>query len=97
MPPFDALFLAGLIAYAAGAGVALAGFGAPRRARIGGFSLALAGALLEIAAAVSGIGQPATTLTLPFGVPLFSWTVRLNALSAYFNLALGILGAAVSI
>ena len=30
-------------------------------------------------------------------MPLFSWTVRLNALSAFFNLALGILAAAVSI
>ncbi|SPE35971.1 membrane-bound (NiFe)-hydrogenase (Ehf-type, Group 4f), transmembrane subunit A [Candidatus Sulfopaludibacter sp. SbA6] len=93
-----ALYTAGLIAYLAGAAVGLAGFGSPRRARIGAFSLALAGALLEIAAAASAIGQPAAgTWSIPFGIPFFSWTVRLNALSAYFNLALGILSAAVSV
>src|SRR2546428_8797486 len=98
MPAYIALFLGGLAAYLAGAIAGLAGFGAPRRARIAAFSLAVAGALLEIAAAVIAIGQPAAaTWILPFGVPLFSWTVRLNALSAYFNLTLGILAAAVSV
>jgi len=102
--------MGGLIAYLAGAVAGLAGLGAPRRphrqarSRVEkslchwAFGLALAGALLEAAAAAAAIGQPAAaTWSLPFGVPFFSWTVRLNALSAYFNLALGILSAAVSI
>ncbi|MBZ5584843.1 MAG: hydrogenase 4 subunit B [Acidobacteriia bacterium] len=74
------------------------GLNAPRRARILAFGLALAGALLEIAAAAVGVLAPAgAVFSLPFGVELFSWTVRLNPLSCYFNLALGILAAAVSI
>ena len=98
MSPLNALFTLGLVAYMLGAAAGLAGFAAPRRARVGAFSLALTGALLEIAAAVVALAEGAsTTWNLPFGVALFTWTVRLNALSAYFNLALGILAAAVSI
>jgi len=96
--PLNALFAGGLIAYLAGAAAGLAGFRTPRRAGQGAFGLALAGALLEITAAAVTIGQGASvTWNLPFGVPLFSWAVRLNALSAFFNLTLGILAAAVSI
>jgi hydrogenase-4 component B len=98
MPAPDALFTAGLIAYLAGAVAGLGGAGAPRRARVAAFGLALAASLLEIAAAASMLARGAIlTWNLPFGVPLFSWTVRLNPLSAYFNLALGVLAAAVSI
>ena len=93
-----ALFNAGLAAYVAGAAAGLAGFRAPRLARIGSISLALAGALLEIFAAGLALAKgDATVWSLPFGVPLFSWTVSLNAVSAYFNLALGLLAAAVSV
>jgi hydrogenase-4 component B len=93
-----ALFNAGLAAYVAGAAAGLAGFRAPRLARIGAFSLALAGALLEICAAGLALVQgDGGVWSLPFGVPLFSWTVSLNAVSAYFNLALGLLAAAVSV
>ena len=96
--PLDLLFTGGLITYLAGAAAGLAGFRAARHARIGALGFALAGALLEILAAVGALAAGAeTTWSLPFGVPLFSWTIRLNALSAYFNLALGILAAAVSI
>jgi NADH:ubiquinone oxidoreductase subunit 5 (subunit L)/multisubunit Na+/H+ antiporter MnhA subunit len=38
-----------------------------------------------------------TEWNLPFGVPLFAWTVRLNALSVCFQLALSLLAAAVSV
>jgi hydrogenase-4 component B len=97
-PLLESLFNAGLIAYLAGAAAGLAGSRAPRRARRVAFGLALAGALLEIGAAVFSLWYGANaTWSLPFGVPLFSWSVRLNALSAYFNLALGILAVAVSI
>src|ERR1017187_7050492 len=98
MPWLNALFTGGLIAYLAGAAAGIAGFRTPRRARIGAFGFALAGALLEIIAAVVAIDRGGvTTWNLPSGVPLFSWTVRVNALSAYFNLTLGILAAAVSV
>ena len=98
MPSLSALFTGGLIAYLAGAAAGLAGFRSPRRARIGAFAFALAGSLLEIlAAAVALRSGSAATWSLPCGVALFSWTVRLNALSSYFNLALGIVAAAVSI
>src|ERR1019366_8877998 len=98
MPASSALFTGGLVAWLAGAVAGLAGFRTPRLARIGAFGLALAGALLEIAPAVVALPRGgSSTWNLPFGVPLFSWTVRLNALTAYFNLALGILAAAVSI
>ncbi len=93
-----ALFIGSLIAYLAGAAAGIAGFRAPRRARIGAFGLALTAALLELTAAAVTIWRGIeATWNLPFGVPLFSWTVRLNALSAYFMLALGVLAAAVSI
>jgi hydrogenase-4 component B len=92
------LFTAGAIAYLAGAAAGLAGYGAPRRARVSSFGLALAGTLLEIAAAVWALASGGTTTAvLPFGVALFSWTIRINPLSAFFSLALGIVAAAVSV
>jgi hydrogenase-4 component B len=98
MPPLEAIFTAGLIAYLAGSAAGLAGLRWGRYARVSAFGLALAGGLLETVAAAIAIGRgAAATWSLPFGVPLFSWTVRLNPLSAYFNLALGILAVAVSI
>ena len=98
MSKLNGLFAGGLILYLAGAAAGLASFRAPRRARIGAFGFALGGALLEILAAALALARgDAATISLPFGVALFSWTVRLNPLSAYFNLILGILAAAVSI
>ena len=98
MPGLDALFSGGLIAYLVGAAAGIIGFRAPRRARIGAFGFAFAGALLEIMAAVAALARGGVTAwNLRSGVPLFSWAIRINALSAYFNLTLGILGAAVSV
>ena len=92
------VFFGGLIAYLAGAAAGLAGYQSPRWARRAAFGLALAGALLEIAAAALALAQGGTqTWAVPFGVPVLTWTLRMNPLSAFFNLALGILGAAVSI
>jgi hydrogenase-4 component B len=98
MPPLNVLFTLGLIAYLGGAAAGLAGYRAPHRARIVSFALALTGALLGTAAAAATLTQGASaTWNLPYGVALFTWTVRVNALSAFFNLALGILATAVSI
>ena len=94
----DALFASGLIAYLAGAVASLAAWHRPSVARLAGCALALVGALLEVLASVSAIARgSADPWTLPFGVPLFSWSVRLDPLSAYFNLALAILAVAVSV
>lgn len=99
------LFVAGLVAYLAGAASGLAGLWRPLgaryetgAARFACFGFALAAAVLEAAAALNVLlrGQTAS-LTLPFGVPLFSWTVRLDPLSSFFNLALAVLAAAVSV
>jgi hydrogenase-4 component B len=96
--PISVIFTAGFIAYLSGALFSLAAFRAPRAARIGACAFALAGGLLEagasIVALVTGV-VPAWTL--PFGVELFSWTVRVTPLAAFFDLALSILAAAVSI
>jgi hydrogenase-4 component B len=97
MPLYSGLFTVGVAVYMAGAASGLAAFRKPRAARLWTCGLALAGALLEIVASAAALAGPAVTWNLPFGATLFSWTVRLNPLSAYFNLALGILAAAVSI
>src|ERR1019366_8598000 len=63
-----------------------------------GFALALAGTLLQGAASAMALVQGAgATWTLPLGTALFPWTVRLDPLSAYFNLALAFLACAVSV
>ena len=76
----------------------LASFRCPTIARLVAFSLALVGALLESAASWITITQGTTTQwSLPSGIDLFSWSVRLDPMSAFFSLALGILATAVSI
>lgn len=53
-----------------------------------------------MAAAAMALADGAGTAaewSIPCGVPLFSWTVRLDPLSAFFTLALGIVAAAISV
>src|SRR6516165_4273015 len=96
--PISVPFVAGLIAYLAGSTAALAGFRSPRFARRAACAFALAGALLETGASAAALATGATVeMSLPFGVELFSWTVRITPLAAWFNLALGTLAIAVSI
>ncbi len=91
-------FGGGLIAYLAGSIAGLAGFRSPQFARRAACAFALLGALLETAASLAALAGGATAeMSLPFGVELFSWTIRITPLAAYFNLALGILATAVSI
>jgi hydrogenase-4 component B len=86
------------MAYAAGSIMALLSSRRAGVARIAGCGMALLGALLEILASAIAIVHGSTDIwTVPFGVPLFSWSVRLDPLSAYFNLALALLAAAVSV
>ncbi|MCL4402131.1 MAG: hydrogenase 4 subunit B [Acidobacteria bacterium] len=94
----SALFAAGLIAWLIGALASLAGSRRAAMARILAFGMALLGALLELVASAIAIARGASeTWNLPCGIPVFAWTVRLDALSAYFNLALAILAIAVSV
>ncbi len=98
----ELLFNAGLALYLAGAVAALAMIRWPAGARILSFGLALLGGLIDIAASAIALAPGATThattqWTLPSGVPLVSWTIRLDPLSAFFSLVLGILAVAVSI
>jgi hydrogenase-4 component B len=94
----DLFFAGGLIAYLAGAAGSLLAWRRASVARFVACALAIAGALLEAVSAACAIAHPQTYVwSLPFGVPLFSWSVRLDPLSAYFNLVLSVLAVAVSI
>jgi hydrogenase-4 component B len=98
MPVLNALFNGELIAYLLGAAASLIFARWPASARRFSFGLAFLGGLIGSVASGTSLTQGATAeWSLPFGVPLLSWTVRLDPLSAYFNLALGILAAAASV
>jgi hydrogenase-4 component B len=88
MPSVETIFTAALAVYLMGA---ITG-------RKGAFYLALAGSGLQIAAAAMALASGMdATWRLPSGIPVFSFAIRMNALSAFFSLALGILGAAASL
>ncbi len=94
----DVLFHCALTAYLAGAGAGLVWLRRPNLARVFSFGAALVGALL--ATASSGIALVRGTTAswnLPCGVALFSWTVRIDPISALFGLTLGLLTISVSI
>ena len=85
MEALQLLFTAGLIAYAIGVAS-------------GWYWPALLGALLELAASASALVRPGNLAwSLPSGVPYLNYSVRLDPLSAYFSLALSVLGVAVAI
>ncbi len=93
-----ALFLGGIAVWLAGAAACLALWREPALARRVGCAAALAGAALEGAGSAAAIfGGGAATIGLPFGNPLFTCAVRLDPLSAFFNLTLAVLAAAVSV
>jgi hydrogenase-4 component B len=94
----ELLFNVALAVYLAGAIAALAMVHWPAGARMLAFGLAAAGGAIEIAASATALARGVNVeWTLPSRVPLVSWTVRLDPLSAFFSLALGILAVAVSI
>ncbi len=92
------LFLSGIIIWLAGAVTSLALCRKPAAARRVACAAALAGSLLDLSASAFAIfsNSPAV-LGLPFGNPIFSWAVRIDPLSGYFNVTLGVLAAAVSL
>ncbi len=94
----EVLFNGGLAAWLAGAAAALACIRRPTVARRLAFGLSAAGAVLLTVASALVLWQGATFIwSLPSGVALFSWSVRLDPLSALFTLALGLLATAVSL
>jgi hydrogenase-4 component B len=91
-------FTASLLAFLAGAISALAAWRQPRTARLAALTFSLLGsAALATASCLTLAGAATLSWTLLPGTSLFPWTVRLDPLSAWFNLSLAILSAAVSV
>jgi hydrogenase-4 component B len=92
------LFLSGIIVWLAGAVASLALGRRPAAARHVACGAALAGSLLDLAASAASLFSASpTVIGLPFGNPVFTWAIRLDPLSAYFNVTLAVLAAAVSL
>src|ERR1039457_7716825 len=96
--PLGILFALSVAAYVVGAFASLACWRKPAVARRICCSAALAGAVLGGLAAVLGIlrGTP-VAWSVPSGIPLFAYSFSYDALAGFFNLALAITVAAVSI
>jgi hydrogenase-4 component B len=96
--PIAQAFLGGMILYAAGG---LFGLMAARQrslVRIVACALAALGAMLEGIASLAVIKDVHETIvSIPSGVFFLQYTFRLDPLSSYFNLALAVVGLAVSI
>src|SRR5713101_4118808 len=95
------LYTAGLFVYALGIAGGLGGHSVKRApAWIPGLlcSLSLTGALLEFGASFGALfANTQLGWSVASGVPYLSYAVRLDPLSAYFNLALSLLAASVSV
>jgi formate hydrogenlyase subunit 3/multisubunit Na+/H+ antiporter MnhD subunit len=61
------------------------------------FPLGALGGLVLSGLAFLAIGEPAATLTLPIGLPDLPFHMRLDALSAFFLLLLGVTSAGISV
>ena len=91
------LLAAGLALYCAGALAGLAAWRHPA-ARAVVFTFAILGSICQAAASsIVLAGSTTSTWTLPVASTFFPWTVRLDPLGAWFNLALAVLALAVSI
>ena len=92
------LFLSGIVVWLAGAMASLALWRQPSAARRVGCGTALGGSLLVLVGSAAAIFSGSSAgISLPFGNPVFSWTIRMDPLSAYFNVTLAALAAAVSL
>ena len=91
-------FFGGLLAYALGAIGSLIGSRVANLARVLGCGFALAGALIETLSAGIALFAPADAhWEIQSGVPFLTYGFRLDPLSAYFNLILGLLAVAISV
>ena len=99
--PTRELYLAGLVAYGLGIAAGLAGYATKRTSnRLTGLlcSLSLLGSIFQFAASAGALAANAgSSWSLDSAVPYLSYSVRLDPLSAYFDLALSLLAACVSI
>jgi hydrogenase-4 component B len=92
------LFLSGIIVWLAGAMASLVLWRHPPAARRVGCGAALGGSLLVLVGSAAAIfSGNSTEISLPFGNPVFSWAIRMDPLSAFFNVTLAALAAAVSL
>jgi hydrogenase-4 component B len=92
------LFLSGIIVWLAGAVASLVLWRHPPAARRVGCGAALAGSLLVLVGSATVIfSGSSTAIDLPSGNPVFSWAIRMDPLSAFFNCTLAALAAAVSL
>ncbi len=92
------LFFSGIVVWLAGAMASLALWRRPPVARRVGCGAALAGSLLVLAGSAAAIfSGNSTVIRLPFGNPVFTWAIRMDPLSAFFNVTLAALAGAVSL
>jgi hydrogenase-4 component B len=92
------LFLSAFVVWLAGAVAALALGRHPAAARRLACGSALVGSLLDLAGSVAAIfAGNSTVIGLPFGNPAFVCAIRIDPLSAFFNMTLAVLAAAVSL
>jgi len=93
----NAFLVSALLAFLAGAVSGLATWKRAAAARVVAFGFAVLGSLLLAVAACSALSlSTSITASLPL-VTIFPCTVRLDPLSAWFTLALALLGLAVSV
>ena len=96
--PISQAFLGGLILYAAAGLVGLIAARQRNLVRIVACALAALGAVLEGVASFAVIKDAhETIISIPSGTFFLPYTFRLDPLSCYFNLALAVVGLAVSI
>ena len=96
--PVGETFALGLAAYSTGAIACLASWRKPGLARYLCCSLALAGGVLEgLAALLSVLQGTPVRWSISSGVPLFAYSFAYDALAGFFNLALAVLAAGVSV
>jgi len=95
--PTGEFFAAGLTAYALGSLSGLILQGSPDKARQAGCGFALLGAILHGASGLAALLGGNVEWSISSGIPLFAYSFSLDAVSAYFTLALSLLSAAVSV
>lgn len=96
--PIAQTFLGGMILYAAGGLFGLTAARQRNLVRIMACAFAALGAVLEGVASLAAIKDVhETMISIPSGVFLLQYTFRLDPLASYFNLALAVVGFAVSI
>ena len=96
--PISQAFVGGMILYAVGGLVGLMAGRQRNLARIAACTFAALGAVVEGVTSLAVIEDVhETVISIPSGVFFLQYTFRLDPLSSYFNLALAVVGLAVSI